>query len=95
MLLRMLLASAKRQGPELSVLPQLGGSVDDDENTLTLDDACPRAARRCRDLLLADGPNFTATPSVGARGEGDSLGLHVPPVSFTLSPVLGLLIYGC
>lgn len=76
MLLRMLLASAKRQGPALNVLPQLGGDVDN-EDTMTLDDACPHAARRCRDLLLADEANF-ATSGYGASGDGDNMGLHVP-----------------
>lgn len=76
MLLRMLLASAKRQGPALNVLPQLGGGADN-EDTMTMDDACPRAARRCRDLLLADETNF-ATSGSGAGGDGDNMGLHVP-----------------
>jgi len=76
MLLRMLLASAKRQGPAFNVLPQLSGSIDN-EDTMTLDDACPRAARRCRDLLLAGETNF-ATSSSEAGGDGDNMGLHVP-----------------
>lgn len=76
MLLRMLLASAKRQGPALNVLPQLGGGVDN-EDTMTLDDACPRAAHRCRDLLLADETNFAMAGS-GAGGDGDNMRLHVP-----------------
>ncbi|OJJ89114.1 fungal specific transcription factor domain-containing protein [Aspergillus glaucus CBS 516.65] len=62
-----------------NVLPQLGGGADN-EDTMTLDDACPRAARRCRDLLLADETNF-ATSGSGAGGDGDNMGLHVPTLT--------------
>ncbi|KAL5360405.1 fungal-specific transcription factor domain-containing protein [Aspergillus floccosus] len=50
------------------------------ESVLTIDDACPLASRRCRELLMEEGPNIPTTQAEGSGHGASQLGHTAVPI---------------